>query len=164
MTNSELSDLIDEATSEIVRRQNSSSVETRIGEILDDAEKSGAIVRHEDGSDWQEPTGYNNAYRKDVEVVHNGKTWTSNIDGNMLEPGVSGWTEKVSEDPETGEKQYPVWTKPKGYQDAKKKGEIFRYPDEDGDLYESLRDQNSWSPDEAPDAWKKTKETSWNET
>lgn len=151
----ELEEVIDAAASELDRRRSSKNIEDKIREAYDEASEDGTYVEHEDGSDWQEPTGYNNAYRKDVEVVHNGKTWTSNIDGNMLEPGVSGWTEKVSEDPEAGEKQYPVWTKPKGYQDAKKKGEIFRYPDEDGDLYESLRDQNSWSPDEAPDAWKK---------
>ena len=34
-----------------------------------------------------------NPYAKGDKVAHNGKTWVSDIDGNVWEPGVYGWTE-----------------------------------------------------------------------
>ena len=34
-----------------------------------------------------------NAYRKCEKVTHNGQTWISDVDGNVWEPGVYGWTE-----------------------------------------------------------------------
>ncbi len=42
--------------------------------------------------DWEQP-GSTNAYSKGDKVKHNGKIWTSDIDGNVWEPGVYGWTE-----------------------------------------------------------------------
>lgn len=42
--------------------------------------------------DWEQP-GSTNPYSKGDKVKHNGKTWTSDIDGNVWEPGVYGWTE-----------------------------------------------------------------------
>lgn len=30
---------------------------------------------------------------KDDKVIHNGKTWVSDIDNNVWEPGVYGWNE-----------------------------------------------------------------------
>ena len=40
--------------------------------------------------------GAHDAYDAGDKVAHNGKHWTSNLDGNVWEPGVYGWTE-VSE-------------------------------------------------------------------
>ena len=42
--------------------------------------------------DWEQP-GSTNPYSKGDKVKHNGKIWTSDIDGNVWEPGVYGWTE-----------------------------------------------------------------------
>lgn len=42
--------------------------------------------------DWEQPSS-TNPYSKGDKVKHNGKIWTSDIDGNVWEPGVYGWTE-----------------------------------------------------------------------
>ena len=42
--------------------------------------------------EWEQPSS-TNPYSKGDKVTHNGKTWTSDIDGNVWEPGVYGWTE-----------------------------------------------------------------------
>ena len=41
---------------------------------------------------WEQPDS-TNPYAKDDKVTHNGKTWASDIDGNVWEPGVYGWIE-----------------------------------------------------------------------
>ena len=42
--------------------------------------------------EWQQPDS-TNPYMKDDKVTHNGKTWVSDIDNNVWEPGAYGWTE-----------------------------------------------------------------------
>lgn len=42
---------------------------------------------------WSQPVGAHDAYAKGDKVSHNGKHWTSNVDSNVWEPGVYGWTE-----------------------------------------------------------------------
>ena len=49
----------------------------------------------EEWPDWIQPTGAHDAYAKDAKVTHNGKKWTSDVDANVWEPGVYGWTEVV---------------------------------------------------------------------
>lgn len=44
-------------------------------------------------AEWVQPTGAQDAYAKGDVVAHNGKTWTSDVDGNVWEPGVYGWSE-----------------------------------------------------------------------
>lgn len=41
---------------------------------------------------WEQP-GPTNPYQFGDRVTHNGKTWVSDIDGNVWEPGVYGWSE-----------------------------------------------------------------------
>ena len=41
---------------------------------------------------WVQPSS-TNPYMAGDKVLHNGKTWTSDIDNNVWEPGVYGWTE-----------------------------------------------------------------------
>ena len=41
---------------------------------------------------WEQPDS-TNPYMKGDKVSHNGKTWVSDIDNNVWEPGVYGWTE-----------------------------------------------------------------------
>lgn len=43
--------------------------------------------------EWIAPTMAENAYAKGDRVRHGGKHWVSDVDGNVWEPGVSGWTE-----------------------------------------------------------------------
>lgn len=43
--------------------------------------------------EWVQPTGAHDAYNKGDKVSHNGLHWESNIDANVYEPGVYGWTE-----------------------------------------------------------------------
>lgn len=43
--------------------------------------------------EWVQPTGAHDAYAQGAKVSHGGKHWTSDIDSNVFEPGVYGWTE-----------------------------------------------------------------------
>lgn len=43
--------------------------------------------------EWIQPVGSTDAYAKGAKVSHNGKHWTSDVDGNVWEPGVAMWTE-----------------------------------------------------------------------
>lgn len=47
----------------------------------------------EEWPEWSQPVGAHDAYEKDAKVSHNGKHWTSDVDANVWEPGVYGWTE-----------------------------------------------------------------------
>lgn len=50
-------------------------------------------VYTEEWPNWIQPTGAHDAYSKDAKVTHNSKKWTSDVDANVWEPGVYGWTE-----------------------------------------------------------------------
>ncbi len=43
--------------------------------------------------DWIQPSGATDAYKKGDKVSHNGKHWISDVDSNVWEPGVYGWSE-----------------------------------------------------------------------
>ena len=42
--------------------------------------------------EWEQPDS-TNPYSKGDKVTHNGKTWVSDYDNNVWEPGVFGWSE-----------------------------------------------------------------------
>lgn len=42
--------------------------------------------------EWEQPDS-TNPYSKGDTVTHNGATWVSDVDNNVWEPGVYGWTE-----------------------------------------------------------------------
>lgn len=42
--------------------------------------------------EWEQPDS-TNPYSKGDKVTHNGKTWVSDIENNVWEPGVYGWSE-----------------------------------------------------------------------
>ena len=42
--------------------------------------------------DWKQPVGSTDAYNKGDKVRHNDAVWVSDVDGNVWEPGVYGWT------------------------------------------------------------------------
>lgn len=43
--------------------------------------------------EWRQPTGAHDAYARGDKVSHNGKHWISDLDANVWEPGVDGWSE-----------------------------------------------------------------------
>lgn len=45
--------------------------------------------------EWVQPDS-TNPYMAGDKVTHNGKTWVSDIDNNVWEPGVYGWSEVVT--------------------------------------------------------------------
>lgn len=47
----------------------------------------------EDWPEWRQPAGAHDAYKKGYKVSHNEKHWISDVDGNVWEPGVYGWTQ-----------------------------------------------------------------------
>lgn len=51
----------------------------------------------EEWPEWIQPIGAHDAYSKDAKVSHNEKHWISDVDSNVWEPGVYGWSEVVSE-------------------------------------------------------------------
>lgn len=57
----------------------------------------------------------------------------------------------VTIDPATG---YDVWQQPSGAHDAYNVGDRVLYPDASGQVYESVINGNTWSPDAYPAGWK----------
>lgn len=51
------------------------------------------IVSLEEYPDWVQPTGAHDAYSKGDKVAYNGSHWVSDVDSNVWEPGVYGWTD-----------------------------------------------------------------------
>lgn len=47
----------------------------------------------EEWPEWKQPAGAHDAYNKGDKVAHNDKHWISDIDANVYEPSVYGWTE-----------------------------------------------------------------------
>lgn len=43
--------------------------------------------------EWVQPVGSTDAYPRGAKVSHAGRHWISDIDGNVWEPGIYGWTE-----------------------------------------------------------------------
>lgn len=43
--------------------------------------------------EWVQPTGAHDAYPMGAHVMHGGIEWVSDVDANVWEPGVSGWTQ-----------------------------------------------------------------------
>jgi hypothetical protein len=47
----------------------------------------------EEWPEWKQPAGAHDAYSKGDKVSHNDKHWISDVDNNVWEPSVYGWTE-----------------------------------------------------------------------
>lgn len=50
----------------------------------------------EEWPEWRQPISAEDAYPSGAKVSHGGKHWTSDLDNNVWEPGVYGWTEVVA--------------------------------------------------------------------
>ena len=48
----------------------------------------------EEWPEWVQPVGAQDAYVKGAKVSHNSKHWVSDVDSNVWEPGVYGWSEQ----------------------------------------------------------------------
>lgn len=61
------------------------------------ADSPSLFVRVDDPSiewpEWIQPVGSTDAYAKGAKVSHLGKHWISDVDNNVWEPSVYGWTE-----------------------------------------------------------------------
>ena len=55
---------------------------------------SKVLVEDGDILPWEQPDS-TNPYMKGDKVTHNGKTWVSDVDNNVWEPGVYGWMESL---------------------------------------------------------------------
>ena len=67
-------------------------------------------------------------------------------------PGEAG-TESLYTEIEVAEDGVDVWRQPTGAHDAYGVGDKVHYPDEDGPVYVSTIDGNTWSPKEYPQGW-----------
>lgn len=56
-----------------------------------DAVSLWALVINEGIPEWVQPDS-TNPYMKGDKVKHNGQTWVSDIDYNVFEPGIAGWS------------------------------------------------------------------------
>lgn len=104
---------------------------------------------------WVQPLGATDGYTKGDIVMYNNKKWQSDIDANVWQPGVYGWTEISdggSTEPDTpSTDNIKEFVHPTGAHDAYKKGDKVKY---NGKIYESLIDGNVYSPDAYPSGWK----------
>ena len=93
-----------------------------------------------------QPTGYHDAYPLGWTVVHAGHEWVSLREGNPDEPGVvpSSWKQVVGPDDE------PLpWVRPQAH-NPYMIGDRVEF---EGAYYESIIDNNAWSPSEYPAGW-----------
>jgi hypothetical protein len=51
------------------------------------------VVSLDEWPEWVQPIGAQDAYAKDAKVSHNDKHWISDVDANVWEPSVYGWSE-----------------------------------------------------------------------
>lgn len=137
-----LTGLLEAIRAEQQRRWTLDHAEAQADQLAQDYQA--AVGRH-DGDAWTQPTGAHDAYRREAQVTHGGKTWVSLVGANVWEPGVSGWREVVEDG------GVPEWAQPTGGHDAYKKGDRVSF---EGQVFESVIDANVWSPAEHPAGWK----------
>ena len=100
---------------------------------------------------WVQPLGATDAYKKGDAVTHGGKTWVSDIDANVWEPGVYGWSEQSggSEGPDEPQGAQE-WAQPTGAHDAYGIGDEVTH---NGHLWRSTADGNVWAPGTVGAPW-----------
>jgi len=94
------------------------------------------------------------AYSEGNRVRYGEKLYRCNAPGHTSQ---DDWTPDITpalwtEVAKPGE--IPVWRQPTGVQDAYNKGDKVHYPALLSPVYESLIDNNTWSPDAYPAGWK----------
>ena len=71
----------------------------------------------------------------------------------LIKPGDPG-TESLFYEIKIASDGIIIWQQPRGEFDAPDKGDLRWYPDENGFIYESLIDDNAFSPEAYPAGWK----------
>lgn len=114
---------------------------------------------------WVQPVGAVDAYDKGDIVDYNGVKYISTIDANVWAPDVYGWevytgdggsTDPVEpSNPDTPTDTIKDFVQPTGAHDAYKKGDKVRFENK---IYESLIDNNVYSPSAYPSGWKEITE------
>lgn len=114
---------------------------------------------------WVQPVGAVDAYDKGNIVDYNGVKYISTIDANVWAPDVYGWevytgdggsTDPVEpSNPDTPTDTIKDFVQPTGAHDAYKKGDKVRFENK---IYESLIDNNVYSPSAYPAGWKEITE------
>ena len=100
--------------------------------------------------EWQQPSS-TNPYLTGDKVIYNGQIYESLIDNNVWSPAdyPTGW--KLIQDEQNSEEQIiPEWQQPDATS-AYHIGDKVSYNDL---IYESLIDNNVWSPESYPQGWK----------
>ena len=143
-TPAELTQLSEEIKAELLRRQNAAVVDREIGEVLERARENGVTDKPEQGEAWSQPTTAADAYLVGDIVEHDGATWESTLNGNVWEPGVSGWRRKRKDG------KPAAFVQPTGAHDAYRQGEKITH---NGTVYVSVIDFNVWSPEAYPAGW-----------
>lgn len=147
----ELSELIEDAKTLLAKRQSRAAVDRQVADVLRTARDEGVTEAPAAGAVWVQPEGAHDAYLSGDIVEHDDKMWASTIDYNVWEPGVSGWREQPGED-EDGTPTVPDYLPPTGAHDAYMAGDRVMF---EGEVYEAVMDNVSWSPSEHPPAWRK---------
>ena len=123
---------------------------------------------------WVQPLGATDAYNIGDIVSYNGRLYKSIINANVWAPDVypAGWEEYTEStgggdsgetggggsttEPETPPAEtIPDFVQPTGAHDAYKKGDKVKF---EGKIYESLIDNNAYSPSAYPAGWKEIAE------
>lgn len=114
---------------------------------------------------WVQPVGAVDAYDKGDIVDYNGVKYISTIDANVWPPDVYGWevytgdggsTDPVEpSNPDTPTDTIKDFVQPTGAHDAYKKGDKVHFENK---IYESLIDNNVYSPSAYPAGWKEITE------
>ena len=151
MTDEELSALVDSASQMLAKRQSQAAVDRQVADVLRTARDEGVTETPAVGAAWVQPEGAHDAYLSGDVVEHSDKMWASTIDYNVWEPGVSGWREQPVEN-EDGTPTVPDYLPPTGAHDAYMTGDRVMF---EGEAYEAVMDNVSWSPSEHPPAWRK---------
>lgn len=151
MTDQELADLIEQARDVLAKRQSRAAVDRQVADVLRTARAEGVTETPAEGAEWVQPVGAHDAYLAGDVVEHVGKFWSSTVDYNVWEPGVSGWREQPGEDGD-GNPIVPEYLPPTGQHDVYMAGDRVTF---EGDVYEAVMDNVTWSPSEHPPAWRK---------
>lgn len=103
--------------------------------------------------EWIQPDS-TNGYMTGDKVLHNGETWVSTADNNVWEPGAVGAPWRNVNEPESEQEveptnEVPEWVQPDS-NSAYNTGDRVMY---NGVMYESVIDNNVWSPVDYPTGW-----------
>lgn len=105
--------------------------------------------------EWQDILDSGRKCKEDTVIRHDGELYRvakTHTPQSQWEPGAVG-TESLYTHITKGGDGVDVWQRPTGAHDAYNTGDRVHYPDEDGPIYVSKIDGNTWSPEEYPQGW-----------